>query len=360
MSTKYNLQAIALLLSGSRVLAQNLNKPVLFSDGLSPHVDSVFWQHLAPTHSTWDEWGWGWIPQACLNVVQGTSFSPYDMEIYNVHYDDCGSAWVICRHHNAQMSVIDIIDVFGRVPVQDRDWTQHVVALPADAPSAETGGAVTTFHGDCYVPSIAIHEMTHTLDAYVNDVTGDGTGQSSNGPFSASSQYKQAVAKDSCVPDPYANTNYQEDYAQVSVLAMYEKVNPGGLDPIGSWRCLVNSKNSLDTTIGREITPGGKCTRRWADSTIVSMGPAAGNKKRSLWSKRSGRKVGPKPEPANKAGDALVNGTMSQPPAQEAHFKRRVQFQNLVRNQTERRQAAIRQNKWNSQVGKATLPVPAA
>ncbi|KAH8806067.1 hypothetical protein F5884DRAFT_836295 [Xylogone sp. PMI_703] len=348
MSPKYSLNSLALLLFGGNVLGQ-LNKPVLFSDGLSPHVDSVFWQHLTPTQSTWDEWAWGWIPQACLNVVQDTSYSPYDMEVYNVHYTDCGSAWVICRHHDAQMSVVDIIDVFGRVAVQDRDWTQHVVALPGAVCSAGTGAAVTTFYGDCYIPSVAIHEMSHSLDGYVNDQNGN------NGPnpFSSGSQYQSAVASDSCVPDPYANNNYQEDYAQVSVLAVYEKVNPGGLDPIGSWRCLVNQKNVLDSACGTELTPGGSCTRRWADSAIVSMGPATGNSKRGSFGKR-GRKIGPKPEPANKKGDPLVSYAT---PSNETGVRHST-FMNLVKNNTARTQAYVRQNSWNKAAGKATLPVP--
>lgn len=109
--SKNFLQLLALFSPG--VLGQNLNKPVLFSDGLSPHVDSVFFQYLAPTQSTWDKWGWGWIPQACLSVVQGTQFSPYDIEVYNVHYTDCASAVVMCRHNQAQMSIVNMI---GKTP----------------------------------------------------------------------------------------------------------------------------------------------------------------------------------------------------------------------------------------------------
>jgi hypothetical protein len=142
----------------------------------------------------------------------------------------------------------------------------------------------------------------------------------------------------------------------VSVLALYEKVNPGGLDPIGNWRCLVNQKNSLDSTIGNEITPGGTCTRRWADSTIVSMGPAAGNSMRAVRSKRNGITAGPKPDLANKKGDVLVSNTMPSPP-HTVSSKKEV-FQNAFSNHTARVQAAVRINKWNSAAGKQTLPVP--
>ncbi len=271
------------------------------------------------------------------------------------------------------------LDAFGREAVHDRQWTQHIVALPADGCSALTGGAVSTFYGPCYIPSVFTHEMTHTLDAYVNDQTGS-TGAVH--VFSTTSPYQQAISEDSCVPDPYSNTGEyylsticsmtniyqddQEDFAQVSVLALYEKVNPGGLDPIGPWRCLVNQKNSLDSVIGQEITQGGTCTRRWADSTIVSMGPAAGNSKRSLWSKRGGRTAGPKPEPANKIGDPLVNSASPVPASPgpgalvAGAVPKKDVFMNLVQNHTARVQAAERINAWNKQVGKPTVAIPSA
>ncbi|KAL7945352.1 hypothetical protein V8C42DRAFT_322885 [Trichoderma barbatum] len=349
------LQLLALFSSG--VVGQALNKPVLFSDGLSPHVDSVFFQHLAPTHSTWDRWAWGWIPQACLSVVQGTQYSPYDIEVYNVHYDDCASAVVMCRHNQAQMSIVNMIDAFGRIPIGDRQWTQHILALPASSCSAGTGGAVTTFHGPCYIPSVFIHELTHTLDAFVNDQTGS-TGAVH--VYSTTSAYLNDVAKDSCVPDGYANSSPQEDYAQVSVLALYEKVNPGGLDPIGNWRCLVNSKNNQGKIIGKELTPGGSCTHRWADSAIVCMGPAAActTSKRGFLSRRGAKAVGPKPKPANKKGDPWVLSTT--PDLASVVSAKIDDFSHLSSNHTAGIEATIRINAWNKAAGKETVPVPTA
>ncbi|KAI5461905.1 hypothetical protein BGZ63DRAFT_423228 [Mariannaea sp. PMI_226] len=344
----------SLLLFSSSINGQSLNKPVLFKDGLSPHVDNVFFQHLSPTHSTWDKWGWGWIPQACQAITQSKGLSPYDIEVYDVHYDDCDSAFIICRHNRAQMSVIQMIDAFGRMPIHDRQWTQHILALPASSCSAGTGGAVTTFYGPCYIPSVFVHEFTHTLDAFANDKTG---ADNNIHVYSTTSPYRQAIAKDSCVPDSYANTSPQEDYAQVSVLALYEKVNPGGLDPIGPWRCLVNSKNNLDSIIGSELTPGGTCNRRWADSLIVCMGPAAGCiSKRSDLSRVAGKTRGPKPKPANKKGDKLVSDIT--PKLADAVSAKVHSWGNLVSNQTASVEATRRINAWNSAVGKQTVPVP--
>lgn len=88
-----------------------------------------------------------------------------------------------------------------------------------------------------------------------------------------------------------------EAFTQVSVLALYEIANPGGLDPIGNWRCLVNQKNVVSQRQGNAMIPGGSCTFRWADPAIISMGPATGNGKRA---------VGAKPSPNVVAGQPNV------------------------------------------------------
>lgn len=94
--------AVAALLFGSPTLA-GLGKPTLFSGGLSPDVNRVLWQYLVPTQSTYDKWGWGWIPETCFKHANDNNVSPYDMEIYNVHYTDCSMAFVFCRHNAADL-----------------------------------------------------------------------------------------------------------------------------------------------------------------------------------------------------------------------------------------------------------------
>lgn len=144
------------------------------------------------------------------------------------------------------------------------------------------------------------------------------------------------------------------------MLALYEKVNPGGLDPIGSWRCLVNAKNNLDSIIGSELTPGGSCTHRWADSAIVCMGPAAActSSKRSFLTRRGAKAVGPKPVPANKKGDALVIEKL--PDLASAVSAKIDDFSHLTSNHTAGIEATIRINAWNKAAGKETVPVPKA
>lgn len=91
--------------------------------------------------------------------------------------------------------------------------------------------------------------------------------------------------------DGYANSNEVEDYAQISVLALFEIVTPGGLDVCDTvtvssepsslavqvatggpgWRCLERQKNTLDSMHRDHLVPGGKCDRRWPDSPIVAV-----------------------------------------------------------------------------------------
>ncbi|EJD43987.1 hypothetical protein AURDEDRAFT_114493 [Auricularia subglabra TFB-10046 SS5] len=301
-----------------------LGKPVLFTDGLSPHVDASFWANLAPTQSTWDQWAWGYLPQTCFDNANGNGVSPYDMEIFNVHYTDCSVAWVFCRHHSASLSQIDMIDLFGRLPVHERQWIRHVIAVPGGG-SAYESNADVTFQGPVGVPSVFQHEVGHAVDGYKNSVQSSST-----------STFLNAINADSCVPDDYSNTNNVEDYTQVGVLSMYEIVNPGGLDPIGAnWRCLVNQKNALDGFQRSDMIPGGTCARRWADDTIVKMGPAV---PRSVVEKRG--PVGPIPQP-----DGLPVPSPSRSPT--------TVFKNLLFNATEKVNARSRQLAWMKAAGKS-------
>ena len=63
-----------------------LSKPPLRSnlDGLQQGL----LDNLHPTHSTWDKWGAGWIPQDCKTMTENAGLKATDVETYNVHYDD--------------------------------------------------------------------------------------------------------------------------------------------------------------------------------------------------------------------------------------------------------------------------------
>ncbi|KAH7106114.1 hypothetical protein BKA62DRAFT_688889 [Auriculariales sp. MPI-PUGE-AT-0066] len=311
--------AAALVASLAAPADAALGKPVLFTDGLSPHVDWSFWANLNPTQSTWDQWSWGWIPQSCADNAHSNNVQPFDMEVFNVHYTDCSTAWVFCRHHNASLSQIDMIDLFGRLPVHERQWIRHVIAVPGGG-SAYMSTADVVFQGPVGTPSVFQHEVGHAVDFYKNSVRSSGT-----------STYLNAISQDSCVPDDYSNTNEIEDYTQVGVLALFEIVTPGGLDVATGgpgWRCLVNQKNALDSFQRSDMNPGGTCARRWADSTIIQM---TARHKKAL--------DGPIPQPEG----------LPIPAEYKTHEH---EFKNLVFNATEKAKAVQRAIKWQKAAGK--------
>lgn len=71
------------------------------------------------------------IPLRCKAVAEAEGFSPYDIEVFNVHYTDCNDVWIMCRHHASPMSQIDMIDRFGRLPVRARSYIRHVLGICA-------------------------------------------------------------------------------------------------------------------------------------------------------------------------------------------------------------------------------------
>lgn len=114
----------SVLALASLAIAATPSKPAM-----SPAIDRGKFEtnlrnSLHPTHSTRDYWGAGWIPQSCKDIATGHGLNPNDFTIFNVHYDDCHEGWTFCRHKNAGASEIDMIDIFGRVPVRMRSFVR--------------------------------------------------------------------------------------------------------------------------------------------------------------------------------------------------------------------------------------------
>lgn len=58
-----------------------------------------------------------------------------------------------------------MIDLFGRLPIHEREWIQHVIAVPGGG-SAYESSAVVVFQGAVGTPSVFQHEVGHAVDAY--------------------------------------------------------------------------------------------------------------------------------------------------------------------------------------------------
>ncbi|CAF2605805.1 unnamed protein product [Rotaria sp. Silwood2] len=94
----------------------------------------------------------------------------------------------------------------GMCPYKIRRYDQGMVAASRGIGSgAGSSGDVIVFFGANMRVTVFIHESAHSLDR----------------GSSASNAWHQAVSKDSCVPDVYADTSYAECFAQVAVIWTY-------------------------------------------------------------------------------------------------------------------------------------------
>lgn len=207
--------AAAILALAACAYAQQLGRPTLFNNGL-PFDDYA--TGLAQVSTTYRAVG---APDKCVDEAMGNNgCDEADVEAREVTYGDCDTPWILCRCKQSNMTMDDIMMKFGYVPPGIRSYVGGLIAIPAPAASAYIAGGFIVFSSDCVIP-VFIHESSHATDQGV----------------SSSQDWIQAVADSGCVPDAYANTNYVEDFAQVSVVYTYlskhgdVKADPSCLDP---------------------------------------------------------------------------------------------------------------------------------
>jgi hypothetical protein len=125
----------------------------------------------------------------------------------------CSEPAVVCRCNNAQISIDTLAQKIGRIPVKARQWISHWTAFPATYCNAWYSNGQVTILGDCTAQSVYFHEVGHGMDQYVAGPW--------NNYYSNSQEWKDKVAAGTCVPDNYAKASWQENYAQVAVMAAY-------------------------------------------------------------------------------------------------------------------------------------------
>ncbi|KAH0548026.1 hypothetical protein GP486_008232, partial [Trichoglossum hirsutum] len=164
--------AAAILLSFHSWASAQLDKPLINPPMPFDKIDQGLLDHLEPTFSTSDAWGGGWIPKDCKDIVEGNTLKATDVEVFNVHYSDCSEPWIMCHHKDSPVSKIDMIDLFGRMPVRMRSFVRHLVAMPGGQSAGSNGDNIQLF-GTANVISIFVHETGHGLDshAFPPDVT---------------------------------------------------------------------------------------------------------------------------------------------------------------------------------------------
>ena len=121
--------------------------------------------------------------------------------VQHVQYSDQDMLLCICP--NPVMNADYMIEMMGRVPtIIRRNVRAMISATAGTCGGAASSGDVINFCQQNMHISVFIHESAHSFDR----------------GKSGTNEWHNAVARDSCVPDPYANTNYAEDLAQVAVV----------------------------------------------------------------------------------------------------------------------------------------------
>ncbi|KAK4230721.1 hypothetical protein QBC38DRAFT_542310 [Podospora fimiseda] len=269
-----NLLLSALAAGTIQVSAQTLSKPVAQPPFNWPTMSNQIHPNTASPQWEYNKWAWGLIPNICKHVAERENVSPYDIEVYDVRYADCGTRWVFCRHNQANMPWWDLFDRFGRVPVGARDHVRHIIAIPlanAITGYAYSGQGDVVFKGNVAAPgaaSIWYHEIGHALDWQ-------------NGQYSTTQQWINAYNADSAVPVAYAQTNQAENFAENVIVAAYDNLVPGGLaaaNPVPGYGQVWNQFNQVKTGMGDRLRKinGRRCNRKAGQlDTVVCMGPAA-------------------------------------------------------------------------------------
>ncbi|KAL5339852.1 hypothetical protein BJX70DRAFT_140399 [Aspergillus crustosus] len=250
-----------------------LEKPIADPAVPFDHMDTFLYDNLEPTPATYEQWEYGWLPARCHDVAENENQSPYDMEVFNVTYADCDQHWVMCRHKEAQLTLDQMIDNFGRLPVRLRSLVRVQLAFPRDDGTllayAFTDLGDIVYTGDLY-PYIRFwfHEAGHIRDRNVNASAGD---------YSASDAWLAEYDKDEYICDAYAQTNHAENFAQEVVIAAYDKIVPGGIASlVPNYEDVYNQFMEVQRVMGDELYPGGTCDRLFEDDRVVCVGPDAG------------------------------------------------------------------------------------
>lgn len=253
-------------LAAFHLVHANLDKPII--NPAIPALDQGLLDHLKPTHSSHSEWGAGWIPQGCYDKAKDYGFSPSDFIPFNIVYDDCPNLpWVFCRHKDAPISEITIIDTFGRFPVRMRQYQRHMIFVPGNDFGASYGDTLISGQGKI---TLFAHEIAQSLDSHAFDP--------SLLPFYNSKPWLDAYNQDSAVSDSTAQSEQLENFAQELVIALFDKVVPGGIGSVEpNWQAIFHAYATIQGYIGDVIIPGGQCDPnvRLQNTPAVPMRPSA-------------------------------------------------------------------------------------
>ncbi|KAJ6543565.1 hypothetical protein DFH09DRAFT_990604 [Mycena vulgaris] len=205
--------------------------PRLTLDAQAPNFDFDLEKALPPASSTLTPLA---VPAACAAYTGPGGECTAGMAATAVAFEDCGSAFTMCRCADANMTMDTAVDRLARVPVGLRRFlgTVFVLGGPTHAYTNLTNGDVHLF-GDAAMDTW-IHETAHAFDYAIP-----------TDPHSNSAAWEKATIQDSCAPDTYALTNQVEDFAQMAVIKIYMLLQNGNLPPGFQSACMQKQLNFM-------------------------------------------------------------------------------------------------------------------
>ncbi|KAL8788618.1 MAG: hypothetical protein Q9195_007213 [Heterodermia aff. obscurata] len=252
-----------------------LTKPPLLPsfDPLRPGLEA----HLPPTLYNYTKWSPGWLPLSCKTLAQHENHTASTIEVYNVHYADCASPWILCRHIADPLPLPSYFATFGRIPVRARSHVRGAISLPHKSQNSAYNAHGTIAFSNWRDPkkpgplsanvNVFVHETGHSLD---NSAFKMGETQ-----LSRSGAWARVYKRDTHVPDGYAAKNVGEDVAQSTVVAAYDVNVPGGFRGLEKgWegiRGQVGLVRRMQRDAGDVLVPGGMCTQRLVNSEPVRV-----------------------------------------------------------------------------------------
>ncbi|KAL8809912.1 MAG: hypothetical protein Q9200_003013 [Gallowayella weberi] len=257
--------------------ADKLNKPTLYPAGTdifdpTAGLRDGLMANLHPTNGSMDQWGPGWIPKAC--TAPSSHKDPLklaDTEVWNLHYDDCPTPWIVCYNKNSGYELSTVFDLFGRLPVKSRAYVRTLMILPQETGQAK--GYAYTRNQDIVIYGndidnfmVYIHETGHALDI--------GGAYSDDGSWlSSSDDWLKSYDQDKLVVDGYALNNQLENVAQNHIVDSYDVNVPGGFGMLnGGWRDIYHQYATLDQKqkkADNRLRPGGECSKRIPNDEVI-------------------------------------------------------------------------------------------
>ncbi|KAL8303444.1 hypothetical protein RB597_005067 [Gaeumannomyces tritici] len=249
------------------------SKPSLNTTAIDA-IDAALWEVLPAVPSRVDPWRSGLLPLNCAAYhAESPSVSPgFDFDVYNVTYNDCGIPWIFCRHVDAQRSIEDMTEMFGKLPIRMRELVRTVVAIPAAAPEDDWWDAFSAESDIIVRPGgwqlrLLAHEAAHIVDAHYASpnwrppysgpkptpgsgsgvagwlrrhargwpaalhklvMSGDGGGGGDGELYSSTERWREAERRDAAVATPYSLTNWVEHFAEMAGPGLLEAARGPG------------------------------------------------------------------------------------------------------------------------------------